>query len=213
MPVLAKICGLSTPDTVRAALDGGAAYLGFMFFEKSPRNVRPEVAARLAEPARGRARVTAVMVDPSDAEVDQVAAVLKPDLIQLHGKESPARAGQVAGRGGAGVVKVLHVSDAADVEAARDYDGLVAHLMFETKPPRDADRPGGLGTPFDWSLLAGRRYQRPHFVAGGLDPWNVGQAIAASGAPLVDVSSGVERGPGLKDAALIAAFLDAVRRA
>jgi Phosphoribosylanthranilate isomerase len=105
------------------------------------------------------------------------------------------------------------VAEAADVEAAGAYEPVAEHLMFETKPPKDADRPGGLGVPFDWSLLAGRRFSRPWFLAGGLNPWNVGQAIAASGAPLVDVSSGVERGPGLKDPALIQAFLDAVRRA
>jgi phosphoribosylanthranilate isomerase len=208
-----KICGLSTTETVRAALDSGAAFVGFMFFDKSPRNVPPETAARLAAPARGRAQVTAVMVDPSDNDVDQVAAVLRPDLIQLHGRETPARAGQIAARAGAALIKVLPVSEASDLDAARDFDGLVAHLMFDTKPPKDADRPGGLGAAFDWTLLAGRRFQRPHFVAGGLDPWNVAEAIATSGAPLVDVSSGVERGAGLKDAGLISAFLDAARRA
>jgi phosphoribosylanthranilate isomerase len=213
MPTLAKICGLSTSEGVRAALDGGAGFIGFMFFEKSPRNVAPEAAARLAEPVRGRAKITAVVVDPSDAEVERIAAIVRPDLIQLHGRETPARAADIAARTGAGVIKVIPVSEASDVDAAGAYDGLAEHLMFETKPPSNADRPGGLGVAFDWTLLAGHRFQRPHFLAGGLDPWNVGEAIAASGAPLVDVSSGVERGPGLKDAALIAAFLDAVRRA
>jgi phosphoribosylanthranilate isomerase len=214
MTVKAKICGLSTPEGVRAALDGGAGYLGFMFFAKSPRNVEPQAAARLAAPARGRGvSIVAVTVDPTDAEVDAIAAALSPDLIQLHGQEPPARVREIAARTGRGVVKVLPVSDAADVAAAGAYDGLVEHLMFDTKPPKDADRPGGLGAPFDWTLLAGRRFQRPWFLAGGLNPWNVAEAVAASGAPLVDVSSGVERGPGLKDPALITAFLDAVRRA
>lgn len=213
MSAMAKICGLSTPETVRAALDGGAAFVGLNFFEKSPRYVRPALAARLAEPARGRACIVAVMVDPSDAEVDEVAAGLRPELIQLHGRESPARAGQIAQRSGAGIIKALPVSEASDLDAAGDFDGLVAHLMFDAKPPKAADRPGGLGASFDWSLLAGRRFQRPHFLAGGLDPWNVAEALARSGAPLADVSSGVERGAGLKDAGLIAAFLDAVRRA
>jgi phosphoribosylanthranilate isomerase len=209
----AKICGLSTPEAVRAALEGGAAWLGFNFFAASPRVVRPDAAARLAEPARGRAKVVAVTVDADDASLDLIISALRPDLIQLHGGETPARAREIAVRAGAGVVKVLPVSVAADVEAAAAYDGLVEHLMFDTKPPLDAERPGGLGQAFDWTLLSGRRFQRPHFLAGGLDPWNVGEAIQLSGAPLVDVSSGVERGPGLKDAGLISAFLDAVARA
>ncbi|MBS0363774.1 MAG: phosphoribosylanthranilate isomerase [Proteobacteria bacterium] len=213
MGVSAKICGLSTPEGVRAALDGGAAYLGFMFFEKSPRNVAPEAAARLAAPVRGKARIVAVTVDPDDAEIDRIAALLKPDLIQLHGRESPARAREVAARAGAGVVKVMPVSEASDLAAASAYESVVEHLMFETKPPKDAERPGGLGVAFDWSLLAGRRFQRPWFLAGGLNPWNVAEAVQASGAPMLDVSSGVERGPGLKDPALIAAFLDAAKRA
>lgn len=209
----AKICGLSTPETVRAALDGGAAYLGFVFFPRSPRNVAPEVAARLAAPARGRAKVVALMVDPDDAAVDEVASTLKPDLIQLHGRETPARASAIKARTGLGLIKALPVADASDLAAAAGFDGLVDHLMFDAKPAPAADRPGGLGAAFDWSLIAGHRFQRPHFLAGGLDPWNVAEAIAISGAPLVDVSSGVERGAGLKDAGLIASFLEAVRRA
>jgi phosphoribosylanthranilate isomerase len=213
MATPAKICGVSTPEAVRAALDGGAGFLGFMFFAKSPRNVAPEQAARLAQPARGRAQVVAVTVDPTDAEIDQIATTLRPDLIQLHGKESPARVREIAGRSGAGAVKVLSVSEAGDIDAAAAYEPVVRHLMFDTKPPKDAERPGGLGAAFDWSLLMGRRFARPWFLAGGLDPWNVVDAVRLSGAPMVDVSSGVERGPGLKDPALITAFLDAVRRA
>ncbi|MEO8115772.1 MAG: phosphoribosylanthranilate isomerase [Phenylobacterium sp.] len=214
MTVMAKICGISTPEALRAALDGGAGWLGFMFFEQSPRNVTPEAAARLAQPARaGPAKVTAVLVDPSDALVDRVAQVLAPDLIQLHGAESPARVREIGVRAGAGVVKVIPVSEAADIAAAAAYDTVVEHLMFEGKPAKDAARPGGAGNRFDWTLLAGRRFARPWFLAGGLDPWNVAEAVQQSGAPLVDVSSGVERGPGLKDPALITAFLDAVRRA
>jgi phosphoribosylanthranilate isomerase len=158
-------------------------------------------------------KIVALAVDPTDAEVDAIVAGLSPDLIQLHGKETPARVHEIAARTGRGIVKVAPVAEASDVAAASVYEPLVEHLMFETKPPKDAERPGGLGVTFDWTLLAGRRFSRPWFLAGGLDPWNVGEAIAASGAPLVDVSSGVERGPGLKDPALITAFLDAVRRA
>lgn len=213
MSVGAKICGVSTPDAVRAALDGGAGFLGFMFFEGSPRNIAAEAAHRLAQPVRDRAKVVAVAVDPSDAVIDQIMTGLSPDLIQLHGKESPSRARQIAARAGVGVIKVVPVSDASDLGAAADYETVAEHLMFEGKPPRDATRPGGTGSSFDWSLLSGRRFQRPWFLAGGLDPWNLAQAVQQSGAPLVDVSSGVERGPGLKDPALITAFLDAARRA
>jgi phosphoribosylanthranilate isomerase len=211
--IQAKICGLSTPEAVRAAVDGGAAWLGFMFFPASPRNVAPDAAARLAQNVPGRARIVAVMVDPTDAAVDEVARVLKPDLIQLHGRETPNRVREVGQRAGAGVIKALPVADASDLDAARAYDGLVDHLLFESKPPKDATRPGGLGVRFDWTLMAGRRFERPWLLAGGLDPWNVEEAVRLSGAPAVDVSSGVERGAGLKDPALIAAFLDAVRRA
>jgi phosphoribosylanthranilate isomerase len=209
----AKICGLSTPETVEAALVAGAAYLGFNFFAKSPRYVTPQIAARLAQPARqGATKVVAVTVDPDDSLLDEIVRVLRPDFIQLHGRESVARTGQVKARTGLGVVKVLSVSDASDIAAADAYDGLADHLMFDARPPKGAALPGGMGARFDWDLLAGRRYARPYFLAGGLDPWNVSEAVRRSGAPIVDVSSGVERGPGLKDAALITAFLDAVKR-
>lgn len=214
MTAKAKICGLTTPEGVSAAVDGGAAFLGFVFFPKSPRAIAPDAAARLAPPARAKnVKIVALAVDPTDNEVDAIVGGLAPDLIQLHGKETPARVREIVQRSGRGAIKVLPVSDASDVAAARAYDTLVEHLMFDAKPPKDAERPGGLGEPFDWTLLSGRRFTRPWLLAGGLDPWNVAAAIAASGAPLVDVSSGVERGPGLKDPALITAFLDAVRRA
>ena len=214
MTLKAKICGVSTPEAVRAAVDGGAGWLGFVFFPKSPRNLAPEAAARLAEPIRGRGpKVVALLVDPTDAQVDEVARRLRPDLVQLHGHESPARAREIAVRAGCGLIKALPVAEPADLDAAAAYEGLVEHLMFDARPPKDAVLPGGAGRAFDWSLMAGRRFQRPWFLAGGLDPWNVAEAIRASRAPIVDVSSGVERGPGLKDPALITAFLDAVRRA
>ena len=214
MGVRAKICGVSTPEAVRAALDGGAGWVGFMFFPKSPRNVEPEAAARLAQPLRdGPAKIVAVMVDPSDAEVDRVVQALKPDLIQLHGAETPARARAIGARAQAGVIKALPISESTDLTAAAQYESVAEHLMFEGKPAKDADRPGGAGQVFDWTLLSGRRFERPWFLAGGLDPWNLADAVRQSGAPLVDVSSGVERGAGLKDPALIRAFLDAAKSA
>jgi phosphoribosylanthranilate isomerase len=208
-----KICGLSTPEAMRAALDGRAAFVGLMFFDRSPRKVTPADAARLVQPVRGKARIVAVTVDPDDELLDRITAALQPDLFQLHGAETPHRAAEIARRTGAGVIKTLAVSESADIEAARAYEGVAQHLMFEGRPPKDSDRPGGVGASFDWSLLAGRRFERPWFLAGGLDPWNVADAVRASGAPMVDVSSGVERGAGLKDPGLISAFLDAVRRA
>jgi phosphoribosylanthranilate isomerase len=209
----AKICGLSTPDGVTAALEGGAAFLGFVFFDKSPRNVGVEAAARLAAPARGaKAQTVALVVDPDDEALDRIVRILNPDLIQLHGLETPNRTQAIAQRTGKGIVKALPIATAADLAQAAAYDGLVEHLMFDAKPPADADRPGGLGAAFDWTILAGAKFQKPHFLAGGLDPWNLSEAVRQSGAPLVDVSSGVERGPGLKDPALITAFLEAVAR-
>ena len=212
MTVTAKICGLSTPEAVQAALEGKAGWLGFVFFDKSPRNIAPDAAWRLAQAARHKAKVVALLVDPDDAEVDRIAQVLQPDLIQLHGKETPSRVNAIGKRAGVGIIKALPVSDSTDVAAALAYESVVEHLMFDAKPPKDADVPGGRGHAFDWTLLAGRRFERPWFLAGGLDSWNVAEAVSLSGARLVDVSSGVERGPGLKDPALIRAFLDAVKR-
>ena len=209
-----KICGLTTPETVQAAIDGGASFIGFMFFDRSPRNITPEAAARLSPPIRAaHVSIVAVTVDPDDVLLDRLTATLKPDLIQLHGKETPSRAREIAVRTGAGIIKAVPVSSASDIDAARRYETVVEHLMFEGKPPQDSDRPGGVGAKFDWTILSGRRFERPWFLAGGLDPWNVSEALQQSGAPLVDVSSGVERGPGIKDPLLISAFLEAVRRA
>lgn len=214
MKTLAKICGLSSPEGVRAAMEGGASYLGFVFFDRSPRNVTPEAAARLAEPARNRGvSVVAVTVDPSDALLDHLSATLKPDLIQLHGRESPARALEIAARTGAGIVKAVSVGEPADLDKAKPFEGFAEHLMFDARAPEGSALPGGVGARFDWTMLKGRRFSRPWFLAGGLDPWNVAEALAQSGAPMVDVSSGVERGAGLKDPSLISAFLEAVRRA
>lgn len=215
MTATAKICGLSTPDAVTAAVDGGAAYLGFVFFAKSPRTLEPELAARLAAPVRQatNVKVVALMVDPDDEAVADIAAKLNPDLIQLHGHETPERVAHIRNLAGLPLIKAVGVRDASDIAAARRYEGAADHLMFDAKAPEGSDRPGGHGTRFDWTLLEGLRLDKPWFLAGGLDPWNVAEAVRLSRAPVVDVSSGVERGPGVKDPHLIAAFLDAVRRA
>lgn len=196
MIATAKICGVSTPQAVQAVLAGHASHIGFNFFDKSPRFVSADLAAQLAQPLRGRnLKVCAITVDPDDALVDQLAMILRPDFIQLHGKESPARVREIGQRTGLGIIKVIPVMEASDITAAESYEAVVDHLMFEGKPPKDAAMPGGVGARFDWSLMAGRRFDRPWFLAGGLDPWNVADAISQSGAPIVDVSSGVSADP------------------
>ena len=210
---LAKICGLTTPAAVAASLDGGAAYLGFVFFPNSPRNIGVPAAADLAAPARGRAKIVALLVDPSADLLDEVVRGLAPDMIQLHGRETPERVAAVRATHGLPVVKALGVRQGADLDAAPAYAPVADHLMLDAKPPPDADRPGGHGGSFDWTLLQGRSFARPWFLAGGLTPANVAEAVRVTGAPMVDVSSGVESAPGVKDAALIAAFLGAVRSA
>jgi len=208
-----KICGLTTPEAVDAALAGGAAFLGFNFFAASPRSITPEAAARLAQRARGEAAIVAVTVDPDDALIDRLRVTLGPDFVQLHGDESPSRSLDVAQRCKSGLIKSIPVAEPHDLDRAADFEAVADHLMFDSRPSASADRPGGTGASFDWSLLAGRRFARPWFLAGGLNPWNVAEAARLSGAPMADVSSGVERGPGLKDPALIRAFLQAARRA
>jgi phosphoribosylanthranilate isomerase len=210
---LAKICGLTTPETLDAALAGGAAFVGAVVFPKSPRHLAPLHAATLFERARGKAKIVAVTVDADDALLTEIALILKPDLIQLHGSETPARAERVRTLTGAGIVKALPVRAHEDFAEAEAWEPFVDHLMFDAKPPEGSDLPGGVGARFDWTLLAGRAFRRPWFVAGGLTPDNVAQAIRVSGAPMVDVSSGVESAPGVKDPALIAAFLKAARSA
>ena len=210
----AKICGLKTPEAVAAAAIGGAAYVGMNFFAKSPRYVLPEEAARLTAPlVRTAVQGVALVVDPADGELDAILAAFTPDLIQLHGAETPARVAAIAARTGLPIIKVIGVHDRSDIAAACAYEGAADHLMFDAKPPKDADLPGGNGVVFDWTLLDDVKLARPWFLAGGLDPWNVAEAVRLSRAPLVDVSSGVERGPGVKDPDLITAFLSAVSRA
>jgi len=206
-----KICGLTTPETLDAALDGGARFVGAVIFEKSPRHLEPLEAASLFAPARRRANVVAVVVNPGDRLLTEIGLMLRPNFIQLHGSETPERAEEVRRLTGAGIIKALPIRSAEDFDAAAEWEPFCDHLMFDAKPPAGADLPGGVGASFDWSLLAGREFQKPWFLAGGLNPDNVADAIRISGAPLVDVSSGVESAPGVKDTARIAAFLKAAR--
>lgn len=206
---LVKICGLRTAETVNAALRGEARYLGFNFFPKSPRFVTPEAAAALAGPARGRAETVAVVVDADDALLSQIAARLAPDWIQLHGGERPDRVSAVRRFAGKGVIKALPIARPEDFAAVAPAAATADMLLFDAKAPAGAVLPGGNGAAFDWALLAGRSIPKPWLLSGGLTPDNVAEAIRASGASQVDVASGVESAPGVKDPDRIMAFLAA----
>jgi phosphoribosylanthranilate isomerase len=213
MPSTIKICGLSTAPTLRAALAAGADMIGFVFFERSPRFVAFDRARELAAEARGRAKVVALSVDAPDKALAAIVAATAPDLLQLHGKESPARVAGIKRAFAVPVMKALGVETAEDLERADDYAEAADWLLIDAKPPRDATRPGGNGVPFDWRLAQDFAPKKPWLLSGGLDPANVGEAIALSGARGVDVSSGVESAPGVKDVGKIEAFVAAARAA
>jgi phosphoribosylanthranilate isomerase len=211
MPTEVKICGLSDPESVDAALQSGADYVGFVFFEKSPRNVELDHAAMLATRARGKAGIVALTVDAPDMLLSGIVDKLRPDFLQLHGMETPERVISIRERMKRPVIKVLGVAKARDLAEAGRYSA--ERLLLDAKPPRNASRPGGLGQTFDWSILADFRSSMPWFLSGGLTPGNVGGAIETLRPAGVDVSSGVESAPGRKDAGLIHAFIAAVRAA
>lgn len=205
----AKICGLTTPESVAVAVDAGARYLGFNFFAKSPRYAAPELAATLAvEVPPGVAKV-GLVVDADDATLDAIVAQVPLDILQLHGGESVERVGEIRARFGLPVMKVIGVATSADLAPLAAYEAVADLILLDAKPAPDADLPGGNGVTFDWRLIAGRKWQKPWMLAGGLTPENVARAINLTGAAQVDVSSGVESAPGVKDAALIRAFLAA----
>lgn len=208
-----KICGLSTPDTVAAALNGGASAVGFIFFAPSPRNVEPAQAAALRQAARGRAKAVAVTVDADDAFLDAIVGAMQPDLLQLHGKETPARMAEIKARYGLPAMKAISVREASDLDAVAGYRGIADRLLFDAKPPRNATLPGGNGLAFDWRLLATLDPGLDYMLSGGLNAANVGEAIRLLDPPGLDISSGVESAPGVKDTGLIAEFFAAVRAA
>ena len=210
--VKVKICGLRTVADVMAAADAGASYVGFVFFPKSPRNVTIDEAAALAiEVPMGVAKV-ALVVNADDAFLDALTAKVPLDMLQLHGSETPARVAEVKARYGMPVMKAIGISTAADLEKIDTYAAVADQLLIDAKPPKDANLPGGNGNAFDWQLLAGRKYwTKPWMLAGGLTMDNVASAIATTGATQVDLSSGVESAPGVKDPALIHAFIAAAR--
>jgi phosphoribosylanthranilate isomerase len=211
MSVIVKICGLSTPEALDVALDAGADMVGFVFFAPSPRHLTFERAHALASRVLERAQKVALTVDADDALLDAVVEALQPDMLQLHGTESPARVEAVRRMFGLPVMKALPISAKSDLDGIAGYAGIVDRLLFDARAPREATRPGGLGRPFDWHLLENLDPGVPFMLSGGLDADNVGEALRLTRAPGVDVSSGVERAPGEKDPDKIRAFVRAAR--
>lgn len=214
MPLLVKICGITTMRTVDVALEAGADMIGVVFFAKSPRNVSLATACALAGRTCGRAGVVALTVDPTDDFVADVMASLKPDLLQLHGSETPERVADIRARFKVRVMKAVGVAEAADLAPIRDYAAVSDLILVDAKPPRTPDAlPGGNGLTFDWRLVAGLDPGRPVMLSGGLHPGNVGDAVRLTRLSGVDVSSGVESAPGIKDPDKIRAFVAAARTA
>jgi phosphoribosylanthranilate isomerase len=213
MSVVVKICGLKTPEALDAALEAGADMVGFVFFPPSPRHIGYEVARVLAARVRGRAQKVALTVDASDEQLGAIVEALAPDMLQLHGKETPDRVVVVRTRFGLPVMKALPIAERADLSPIRLYDRLADRVLFDARAPHGATRPGGLGRSFDWQLLENLRIGVPYMLSGGLDAENVGEALRITRAGGVDVSSGVERAPGVKDLDKIRGFIHAARRA
>jgi phosphoribosylanthranilate isomerase len=213
MSLIVKICGLSNPETLDVALDAGADMVGFVFFAPSPRNIGFDAARALGEQVRRHAQKVALTVDADDALLEAVVEALHPDILQLHGREPPARVAALQNRFGVPVMKAIAVETAADLTSIGAYAHVADRLLFDARPPRTATRPGGLGKSFDWRLLENLDPSLPFMLSGGLDAGNVGEAVRITNAPAVDVSSGVERAPGVKDPDKIRAFVRAARRA
>jgi phosphoribosylanthranilate isomerase len=214
MPAKVKICGIKTDEALDAALDAGAFYIGLVFFAKSPRNVDLATAARLAKRARGRAQVVALVVDADDRLMDDIVDQVAPDMFQLHGKETPERVAEIAMRTKRPVMKAISVASEADaLRGVAAYQLAADLILFDAKPPKGAELPGGNGVAFDWSFIQQAKEQTSYMLSGGLTADNVAEAIRQTGAYNVDVSSGVESAPGVKDAGLIRRFLEAVKTA
>lgn len=213
MSFAVKICGLSTRETLEVALDAGADMVGFVFFEASPRHIGLGAARELGRLARGRAVKAALTVDADDAALENYIEALQPGLLQLHGNESVARVRDIRQKFGLPVMKVLPVATAADLAALPGYAAVADRILFDARAPKDATRPGGLGVPFDWHLLENVKLPIPFLVGGGLNVGNVAEAIRVTRANGVDVSSGVESAPGVKDPGMIRAFIRAAREA
>lgn len=213
MALAIKICGLKTPETLDVALESGADMVGFVFFGPSPRNLALEAARVLGQQAQGRAAKVALSVNADDDTLHDIVAALKPDMLQLHGTETVERIVAVRTRFGLPVMKALPIATRGDLSPIREYSNVADCLLFDARPAPDDTRPGGLGKTFDWTLLTGLNATVPFMLSGGLTPDNVAEAIRITGAPGVDVSSGVESAPGEKDSDKIRAFIRAARDA
>jgi phosphoribosylanthranilate isomerase len=213
MGLTVKICGITSADAADAAVRAGADFAGLMFHARSPRNLLPDQAATLASRLRGRIKLVVVLSDPTDEALAAAITAVSPDFIQLHGSETPGRVAAVRSTFGAGIIKVIGVAEAADLDRAAQFEACADMFLFDAKPPSGASREGGHGQAFDWQLLRGRKFRRPWMLAGGLDASNVARAIRSSEAPGVDASSGLEDAPGHKNAELIAQFVANARSA
>jgi phosphoribosylanthranilate isomerase len=208
-----KICGLKTPEAVDHAVALGATHIGFIFFGKSPRHIEPADAGRLADRVRGRAKIVSVSVDADNDELDEIMAMIRPDILQLHGRESPDRVLTVKAVTGLPVWKALSISEAKDLERVDDYDGIANRYLFDAKRPKNSELPGGNGISFDWTLLAGLSERIDYMLSGGLDKDNVAEALRIAKPTGIDLSSGVESSPGVKSLQMMDEFFAAVRAA
>jgi phosphoribosylanthranilate isomerase len=211
MPLLVKICGLSTRETLDVALDAGADMVGFVFFPPSPRHLSLELGRDLSRQVKRRALKVALTVDADDSTLDNIMDALSPDIFQLHGKESVARLRDIKQKFDRPVMKAVPVATAADLAVLPGYASVADRILFDARAPKDATRPGGLGEPFDWHLLENLDLKLPYMVSGGLHADNVAEAVRVTRAGGVDVSSGVESAPGVKDPEMIKAFIRAAR--
>jgi phosphoribosylanthranilate isomerase len=211
MSLIVKICGLATPETLEVALDAGADMVGFVFFPPSPRHLGLEIARGLGQQVKRRAMKVALTVDADDATLGAIIEALQPDLLQLHGRETVARLGDIKQKFGLDVMKVIAVETAADLASLPGYAAIADRILFDARAPKEATRPGGLGAVFDWHVLENLDLRLPFMVSGGLNAGNVREAVRVTRAGGVDVSSGVERAPGVKDPAMIRDFIRAAR--
>ncbi len=208
-----KICGLKTAEAVERAVALGASHTGFIFFPKSPRNIEPDDAGRLADRIRGQAKIVAVTVNADNDELDEIVSALNPDILQLHGSEDPERLLTVKAMYGLPVMKALSVREASDLEKIDAYVGIADRFLFDAKPPAGSDLPGGNGVSFDWKLLDALDGSVDYMLSGGLNAENIGEAMVQTRARAIDISSGVESAPGVKDLKLMESFFNAVRQA
>ena len=206
-----KICGLKTVEAVDAAVDGGASHIGFIFFEKSPRNVEPEQAAKLRNHVGEHAKTVAVTVNASQKELDEIVEIVSPNILQLHGSETPEKVADIKSRYGLPVMKAFAIRRMEDMNASLKYSGVADVLLFDAKPPKGSELPGGNGVSFDWSLLASFKTDTPVMLSGGLSVENIIEAVSIAHPEGVDISSGVETSPGVKDIKLISQFLQKLK--